>query len=96
MDTIQADSIVARAGANVPAYTGTVVTKELRTERSWQVHLKGLLIVSFKEERCGGSKQMMVMFLDGDSEPLTKPSGPPLRHFRNVTLEEVNKSAIRV
>ena len=43
MDTIQqADSIVARAGANVPAYTGTVVTKGFikNRERSWQVHLQ--------------------------------------------------------
>lgn len=36
------------------------------------------------------------MFLDGDSDPPTQPSGPPLRHFRNVTLKEVNTSAIRV
>jgi hypothetical protein len=100
MDTVQqADSIVGRAGANVPAYTGTVLTKEFikNRERSWQAHLQRIshyLIHgrgTWWKETTEGYK-----FLDGDSDPKLQPSGPQLRHFRSVTLKEVNTNAVEV
>lgn len=100
MDTLQqADSIVGRAGANVPAYTGMVLTKEFikNRERSWQAHLQRIshyLIHGrgtwWKEIEEG------YKFLDGDNDPKSQPSGPQLRHFRSVTLKEVNTSALEV
>ena len=36
------------------------------------------------------------LFLDGDSDPPTQPSGPQLRHFRSVTLKDVYTSAHKV
>ena len=92
MNTLQqADSIVGRAGANVPAYTGTVLTKEfIKSRESWQAHLQRIRGTWWKETEEG------YKFLDGDSDPKSQPSGPQLRHFRSVTLKEVNTSAVKV
>ncbi len=89
---LQADSIVSRAGADVPKYSGTFVSQKFiqRRERSWQGHLKRISHYLLHGEEIwwrevGGSYQ----FLDSDDDPIAHQDGPHLRHFRSVSMKEV-------
>ena len=89
---LQADSIVAKAGKDVPKYSGTVLLREFieHRERSWQCHLRRIshYLVHGKgvwwKETEGGYQ-----FLDGDDDLTVHTEGPHLRHFRSVQLKEV-------
>lgn len=90
-----ADSIVAKAGGDVPKYSGTLISKTFiqSRERSWQTHLRRIshyLLRGkgtwWKETEAG------YQFLDSDQDPPIQPEGPPLRHFRTTSLKEVTTS----
>ena len=90
-----ADSIVSKAGTDVPRYRGTMISKSFSDahQRSWQVHLKRIshyLIVNkgvWWEETASHFH-----FFDGDDDPEFKTEGPQLRHFRTTSMKEVTQS----
>ena len=92
---LQADSIVARAGADLPKYSGTFVSQEFihPRERSWQGHLKRIshYLLHGKEiwwTATGGGYQL----LDSKNDPIAHQEGPHLRHFLSIGLKEVTSS----
>lgn len=87
-----ADSIVAKAGGDVPKYSGTLISKTfiLARERSWQSHLRRIshyLLHGtgkwWKETETG------YQFLDSDQDPPIHPEGPHLQHFRTTSLRRL-------
>ena len=70
----------------------TTVTQDFLTGRmnSWQEHLKRIAL--FLKPGDGVWWQPVAEgyeFFDGTEEPDTRPEGPPLQHFRDVTLQEI-------
>ena len=96
VDAQVADSIAAKAGGDVPKYSGTFISKTLiqSRERSWQTHLRRIshyLLHGkgtwWKETDAG------YQFLDSGQDLPIQPEGPPLRHFQTTSLKEVTTSA---
>ena len=90
-----ANSIVAKAGKDVPKYQGIHITKEFITgrQRSCQNHLQRIshyLLpgkgVWWKETEDG------YLFLDAEEDPISHSEGPHLRHHRSTSMAEVSKS----
>ena len=76
---LQADSIVARAAADFPNYSGTLVSHDFikKRERSWQCHLQRIshYLIHGKgvwwREKEGG-----YLFLDSDEDSKVQTEGP--------------------
>lgn len=87
-----ANSIVARAGKEVPKYKGTILTTDFLNGRirSWQSHLMRIshYLLPGKgvwwDESTSGFH-----FFDGEDDATTHPEGPHLRHYRSTSLKEV-------
>ena len=91
-----ADSIVSKAGGDVPKYSGTFVSRTfIKTrERSWQSHLRRIShYLLCGKEAWWKETEEGYCFLDGDQDSPTHPEGPYLRHFRTTTLKEVATSS---
>ena len=90
----QGESRVAKAGANIPPYEGTVVKDDFIQPRikSWQAHLERLSRFLVAGEGVWWEKtQDGYHFFDGDGDLECHNEGPPLLHHRSVLLQEVGK-----
>ena len=89
-----ADSIVSKAGASIPGYKGTIISKTFidGRKKSWQAHMKriGHYLIADRgiwwEETATGFH-----FFDGQDDPEFHSEGPPLRHFRSTPLHSVSQ-----
>ena len=91
-----ADSIVAKAGGDVPKYSGTLISRTfiLARERSWQSHLRRIShYLLHGTGKWWKETETSYQFLDSDQDPPIHPEGPHLRLFRTISLKEVTTSA---
>ena len=86
-----ANSIVARAGKDVPKYNGTHITTKFITSRqkSWQNHLQRVSHYLLPGKDVWW-RQRMDTFSDDD--PITHLKGPCLRHHRSMSMAHISKS----
>ena len=86
------ESIVSKASANVPAYEGTTIhTSYISTYcYAWQLHLKRISPFLTCGEGIWWSKQSgAYCFHDGGKHLKSQQLGPPLLHFRNTKLQDI-------
>ena len=90
-NTLEEQNNSIRAAAKqLPPATNTTVTKVMMRKYafSWQAHLN--IIAPYLEAGQGvwwDDRGDHCEFFDGPHEPAFRPEGPPLKHFRNTSLE---------
>ena len=91
-----AHSIVSKASASAPKYSGTEISKNFLSSRlsSWQAHLKRLAHYLAPGKGVWWEDTTSIFrFFDGCDHLEFQPEGPHLSHFRSTTIEDVTAHA---